>query len=244
MKIGMKILCVGLITVVSLGSISAMRSTRKNRGNKRRGYVAQRVVRRPAVPTPPQRVVAEDHKDFALAFDLQAQEYNKMLALLQEESTVLADNNEQLKRDEELARRLQDGSDDDDGDSYGSDSYDDETDLQVDCTEDEALARRIQAELDAENVLVQPVPLQRDNPPVPLQRNLPPVPPAVNPPADVEADDCTICAATKSNVWTMCCLKRDICKGCLDTWFRTNKVCPFCRQANPKILNAETMQNF
>jgi hypothetical protein len=39
--------------------------------------------------------------------------------------------------------------------------------------------------------------------------------------------NCSICLETPSNCQTKC--KHDFCYDCLNTWFQTNKTCPYCR---------------
>ncbi len=236
MKNCMKILSVGLITALSLGSMHAMRPAGGKKHVYKRGYIAPKNTRRPLAPAP---VQTEEDKDFEFAFNLQAQEVQR----LQEEETAAFERYNNLMRSEEFAMRLQDGLDDDDDSASVafSDEIDGQQDLNNQLKRDEDFARRLQADMDAENVGPdQPAPLPTPN--ASSQGNVPA--PVGNSANDVEEDDCTICSEAKANVWTLCCTKKDICKGCLDTWLRQNPACPFCREANPQILNAETMQKF
>lgn len=213
MNISIKILCVGLSAALSLGSMHGMRPAGRTRG--RHPNAPTKVVRRP-VQTPPQGASVQEQEDYEVAYALQLQQ-------VQEESALDA-TQEQLKRDEEFAKRLQEGSDGEDDETY------DESESQVDNAQlmsDEEFARRMQAGYDAENNVPQ-APL-RDTPP-------PAAPTGGVPVANEDAGECVICNDAQANVWLLCCSKKDICNVCFKEHQKRDTKCPFCRNPQPEVI--------
>ncbi len=137
MKISLKILSVGLMTALSLGSIHGM-----GRNN------------RPAPAVEPQTRVQEDSE---LAFNLQLREV-EAVSLLAESS------NQQLARDEAYARSLQDGED---YELTGSGDDESELDAHEEQRRRDAeYALRLQEEFDAQGMIA-PAPAQSVRPPAP-----------------------------------------------------------------------------